>query len=318
MLAFRVRNPRSLLLLLVLATVAPPLAAQDAAPPLAAQDDAPPLAPQDLVGSWVFAKDLSPPRAGGQLRPNQGVRFVASLADEVLALEQMRPGGEVEHVRIALDGSPSALDEGGRTKTTSGRFQDGVLVSEVRKEPAAGSQGEVYVSQYTYRRVPEGLAVRMQMLEPLQVENESLYMRAEDIPHVEVASARLEQIAWLAGAWTGTMGTLSIEERWSPPGGGAMLAISRTIKGQRMIAFEYLRIVERDGGLVYIAQPNGYPPTEFVLTLIEDGRAVFVNALHDFPQRIEYARQGAAGLRATISDLAGENAQSFEFEREGP
>ena len=47
-----------------------------------------------------------------------------------------------------------------------------------------------------------------------------------------------------------------------------MLAVSRTLKGDRMVAFEFLRIVERDGGLVYIAQPNGRPPTEFTLTAI--------------------------------------------------
>ena len=50
----------------------------------------------------------------------------------------------------------------------------------------------------------------------------------------------------------------------------------------------YLRIVERDGGLVYIAQPGGNPPTEFVLTELDKKRAVFVNPRHDFPQRIIY------------------------------
>jgi hypothetical protein len=40
---------------------------------------------------------------------------------------------------------------------------------------------------------------------------------------------------------------MSFEERWTPPA-GAMLAVSRTLKGDRMVAFEFLRIVERDGG----------------------------------------------------------------------
>jgi hypothetical protein len=42
-----------------------------------------------------------------------------------------------------------------------------------------------------------------------------------------------------------------------------MPAVSRTLKDGRMAGFESLRIVERDGGLVYIAQPGGRPPTEF-------------------------------------------------------
>ncbi|MEQ1827280.1 MAG: hypothetical protein ABL921_15090 [Pirellula sp.] len=40
-------------------------------------------------------------------------------------------------------------------------------------------------------------------------------------------------------------------------------------------AFEYLRIVERDGGLVYIALPGGKTPTEFVLSELSPTRAVF-------------------------------------------
>ena len=303
----RARN-HGLLLLLVLALAM--LASR-----LAAQGDVPPLAPKDLVGEWVFFKDLSPPREGGQLRPNQGVRFVAKIVDEVLELEQMRPGNVIERVRIPLDGSTSMWDEGGKTMIASGRFEKGVFLTEVRREPTdPDGKGEAYVWNYTYTRGPEGLAVHMQMLEPMQVENTSLYRRPEDIP--PVVKAKLEQLAWLAGAWTGTMGGSSIEERWSPIAGGAMLAISRTVSGQRMVAFEYLRIVERDGGLVYVAQPNGRSPTEFVLTLVEEKRVVFENPQHDFPQRIEYARQGEAGLRATISDLTGGRAQSFEFKRE--
>ena len=83
------------------------------------------------------------------------------------------------------------------------------------------------------------------------------------------ASATLEQLAWLPGEWGGVKGRASIEERWTPAAGGAMLAVSRTIANDRLVAFEFLRIVERDGGLVYIAQPNGRPPTEFVLTKID-------------------------------------------------
>jgi hypothetical protein len=245
------------------------------------------------------------------------VRFEAKLADEVLEFKQVRPGGETDFVRIPLDGSSHVREEAGKATISSGEFKAGVLVTEVRREPIDDEKAEAYAWTYTYTRVAEGLAVRMQMLEPMQVENVSLYKRAQDMPPRSGASAKLEQLAWLPGNWTGTMGSASIEERWSPVAGGAMLAVSRTVSGSRMVAFEYLRIVERDGGLVYIAQPNGRAPTEFVLTIIEEKRAVFENAQHDFPQRIEYARNGEGGLRATISDLAGGRAQSFEFKREG-
>jgi hypothetical protein len=294
--------------LLVLAAVVP-------AP--VGQDEAPPITPQDLVGEWAFFEDRSPPTSPRGLRPNQGRHFVGKLAGEVLELEQHRPGDLIERVFIALDGSSTEQEVGDRLWTTAGQFEEGVLHTELTIEPLdPDGKGSPSVYTYTYTRTANELSVHMQMLEPYQLESVSVYRRPEDIPRLVQASATIDQLAWLPGAWTGTLGKSSIEERWSPIDGGAMLATSRTVSGGRMVAFEYLRIVERDGGLVYVAQPNGRPPTEFGLTEIEEGRARFENASHDFPQRIEYELNGEEGLRATISDLAGGRAQTFEFKRE--
>ena len=101
-----------------------------------------------------------------------------------------------------------------------------------------------------------------------------------------------------------------------------MLAVSRTVNtGGRMVAFEYLRIVERDGGLVYIAQPGGAAPTEFVLTELTAGetgprRAVFDNPRHDYPKRIVYELSAEGGLSATIGFTRGGTPRCHEFTRE--
>jgi hypothetical protein len=129
------------------------------------------------------------------------------------------------------------------------------------------------------------------------------------------AAATIGAVAWLSGAWT-TAGAAATEERWLEPAGGAMLGTSRTIARDRMVAFEFLRIVERDGTLVYIAQPGGQPPTEFVLTSVSDGRAVFENPEHDYPKAIAYTRTGDA-LVARISDAGGLRPQEFQFTRKG-
>jgi uncharacterized protein DUF6265 len=131
------------------------------------------------------------------------------------------------------------------------------------------------------------------------------------------ARASLTQVAWVAGNWSGAQGPVSFEERWTPPGGGALLGVSRTIRDGKMIAFEYLRIVERDGGLVYIAQPNGRPPTEFTLTAATADSATFENPAHDFPKMIRYAKRADGGLDATISAGGGQRAQTFSFKRNG-
>ena len=52
------------------------------------------------------------------------------------------------------------------------------------------------------------------------------------------------------------------------------------------VAFEFLCITERDGGLVYTAMPNAAAPTEFVLTKIDANSATFENPAHDFPKMI--------------------------------
>jgi hypothetical protein len=130
------------------------------------------------------------------------------------------------------------------------------------------------------------------------------------------ARATLADLGWLAGNWSGTLGRATIEERWTPAAGGAMLAVSRTIKDERLAAFEFLRIVERDGGLVYIAQPNGRPPTEFVLTVMTADSATFENPAHDFPKMVRYTRRADGSLEARVSGAGGERPQVFVFTRE--
>ena len=66
-------------------------------------------------------------------------------------------------------------------------------------------------------------------------------------------------LSWIAGAWQGKMGRAGIEEHWLPPKGRAMLGMSRTIAGGRMVMFEFLRIEQRPEGIFYVAQPNGRP-----------------------------------------------------------
>lgn len=128
------------------------------------------------------------------------------------------------------------------------------------------------------------------------------------------ASGTLMQLAWLAGTWRGMDGPVTFEERWTPAGGGAMLAVSRTLTGDRLVAFEFLRIVERDGGLVYIAQPNGRATTEFTLTAIAADSVTFENPMHDFPKMIRYQVRGDGSLEARVSD-GGNKSETFVFAR---
>lgn len=126
-----------------------------------------------------------------------------------------------------------------------------------------------------------------------------------------------ETLSWLTGSWgsTSESGRVS-EELWLPPAGGVLFGVNRTISSDgKLLAFEHLRIEERDGGLVYLAAPGGrQPPTEFPAVHVTVERAVFENPEHDFPQRITYRldevlRTGETRLCFRVSDM--EDEQGF-------
>lgn len=96
---------------------------------------------------------------------------------------------------------------------------------------------------------------------------------------------------WLAGHWCGGDATRQTEEHWLPPADGALLGMSRTLAGGRMVDFEFLRIVEQEGAFVYLAQPRGRPPTAFTISDSGPDWVRFENPAHDFPTRIEYRRE---------------------------
>jgi len=129
------------------------------------------------------------------------------------------------------------------------------------------------------------------------------------------ATATIKDVAWLEGTWVSASGQRTVEERWTPPAGGVMFAVSRTLAGDRLAEFEYLRIVERGGGLYYVAQPNGQPPTEFAATQVGPSSVRFENPQHDFPKMIRYEKRPDGTLQAAISGASGQREMSWVFAR---
>ncbi len=105
---------------------------------------------------------------------------------------------------------------------------------------------------------------------------------------------------WLAGQWCGGSAERKIEEAWLPEAGGALLGMSRTLRGGATESFEFMRLVPAGSDAGFHVQPNGVAPTVFAIAGHGEGWVVFANPGHDFPQRIEYRRDGT-GLQASIS-----------------
>jgi hypothetical protein len=120
-----------------------------------------------------------------------------------------------------------------------------------------------------------------------------------------------KDLAFMKGAWEGGPPGMKFEERWTEEAGGLMLGVSRTLKGEKAIGFEFLRIEFRADGVFYVAQPGGRPKTEFKLTAADGKSATFENPAHDHPKLIRYTRTEDGSLRADLDGAEGK--QSFVF-----
>lgn len=288
---------------------------------LAAQDRAPQAEQvRALDGEWIYVEDRTEGRSPEQLGPPMASKFSLGVDKDGAAVILNGHGSGHRDVRVALDGAVTEIAEPKTIARYRGAWKDGAFEYEVAFERLPGSaSGGIGMIRRKFRPTAEGLVVSVVVDPPRGTEAVGLYRHAQDIPMPAPAKAVIGDLAWLAGAWVGTRSSgSSVEERWSPPLGGAMLAVSRTVNaGGKMVAFEYLRIVEREGGLVYVAQPGGAKATEFVLTELNKTRAVFDNPRHDYPKRIVYEISADGELSATIGFTKGGTPRRFEFKREG-
>ena len=131
----------------------------------------------------------------------------------------------------------------------------------------------------------------------------------------EGTAPKLASLGWLAGAWKGTDRGTAMEEFWTEPKGGLMLGLHRDVRDGRAVSFEFLRIEEGAGGLVYQASPRGAPATPFPLAEIGKERVVFANPDHDFPKRILYWLDKDGALHARVDAGEGLRGQEWRWER---
>ena len=268
-----------------------------------------------LAGEWLYVEDRTLGRPSEEQQPPMSVTFVLRIEEDAVVMVRGKGTGRREE-SIALDGS-TAEEVGTNTATRyRGEWRDGRLLYEIEVVRLPDDQ-LVSLIRREFRITPDGLLAHVVVGDPAQPASLALYRHPQEIALPAPAVATIADMAWLADAWVGMRDSASIEERWTPPLGGTMLGVSRTVMGGSLVGFEYLRIVERDGGLVYVAQAGGSPPTEFMLTELGAARAVFENPRHDFPHRIMYELSAGDSLTASIGFAKGGRPQRFGFTREG-
>ena len=128
--------------------------------------------------------------------------------------------------------------------------------------------------------------------------------------------ATIASLAWLAGRWTAKDPANGAEEMWSPPASGAMQGLGRVLREGRLASFEFLCVVQRHSGLAYLAMPEGrMPPTEFLLTHVDDRRVVFENPAHNYPKKLEYRLISEDVLEIVIAGDANQRSQTLTLVR---
>jgi hypothetical protein len=161
-----------------------------------------------------------------------------------------------------------------------------------------------------------GVAGQRQLVRKVHMRSTETQTTASQTTPIKRAVADIARVAWISGTWIGSSGSTTVEEQWTSVAGGSLLGIGRTLRNNAMTSFEFLRISERDGTLVYTALPNGRTPTDFTLTAISADGATFENHAHDYPQVIRYARRADGSLETTISGAKNERAHSVVLKRQ--
>lgn len=121
-------------------------------------------------------------------------------------------------------------------------------------------------------------------------------------PNAKSPPAKIDDIAWLQGHWTGKALGGDTEEMWMPPRAGAMLGMYRLIKDGKPVFYELLTFSEEGGSLV-LTLKHFEPNLTSWEEKAESRRFAFVakegNAL--FFEGMTFIRNGTDGVTAYVA-----------------
>jgi hypothetical protein len=134
----------------------------------------------------------------------------------------------------------------------------------------------------------------------------------------QAAAAKLEDLAWLTGTWSGNGLGGNVEEVWSQPQAGSMLGIFRLTSGEETMLYRFLALELRKGAieLSFKHFSPGYEPLEkdqplrFRLQEASPTLAKF-EALDpkQSPMRMTYRLLDEGGLTVVIENPSGLGGQ---------
>jgi hypothetical protein len=138
------------------------------------------------------------------------------------------------------------------------------------------------------------------------------------------AKATVDQLAWVAGAWTGTLGDRTVEQHWSAPLAGSIIAMYRSVRGGKATLYELLAIENEGDGVVLrikhfapgpglVGQEAKDESINHALVSIEQRTAVFVGGAPANPSRVTFRSPDANTLNITVERQRDGKPVSTEF-----
>ncbi len=132
----------------------------------------------------------------------------------------------------------------------------------------------------------------------------------------EAPPAKLTDLSWLTGHWSGGDGSSRWEAVYSSPSAGTLVGASKEMRGDKTLTTDFEVFRQDEDTITMTPFPFGKRSKDFPLVELdpEAKLAVFENPAHDFPRRFTY-RLGPEGQLQIA--LEGEpNGQKLRIELE--
>jgi len=142
----------------------------------------------------------------------------------------------------------------------------------------------------------------------------SAAMHAQGTPAAASAPAKatVDQLAWVTGAWTGRLGERTIEQHWSAPLAGSIVAMYRSIQGNRATLYELLAMEQEGEGVVLrikhfapgaglVSQEAKDQSMDHTLARLEGRTAVFEGGAGPSPTRITFTKPDPDTLNISVA-----------------
>lgn len=138
------------------------------------------------------------------------------------------------------------------------------------------------------------------------------------------AKATVDRLAWVAGAWTGTLGDRTIEQHWSAPVAGSIVAMYRSIRAGKPLLYELLAM-ENDGegvvlrikhfapGVGLVSQEAKDQSMDHALVQAGERMAVFQGGTAESPVRITFTQPDPNALTILVERTRDGKPVSTEF-----